>query len=74
MSALRTRTMPSLRMLALTALAAATLGLAAVPPAAYAATTTDLPTRKQVCYQDPGKGKVCQWVWEWPGVILPKTN
>ena len=51
------------------------LGLAAVQPAANAATISDpLPTRKQVCYQDPGQGKVCQWIWEWPGVILPKAS
>ena len=70
MSALRPLTMPRLRMFALAALAAATLGIAAVPSAS--ATPVDpLPTRKQVCYQDPVKGKVCQWVWEWPGVKLP---
>jgi len=73
MTALKTLTMPRLRMFALTALAAATLGLAAAPTAS--ATPIDpLPTRKQVCYLDPVKGKVCQWVWEWPGVILPPTK
>ena len=70
MIALKTLTMPRLRMFALAAMTAATVGLAAAPPAS--ATTPDsLPTRKQVCYLDPVKGKVCQWVWVWPGVILP---
>lgn len=73
MTALKTLTMPRLRMFALTALAAATLGLAAAPTAS-AIPIDPLPTRKQVCYLDPVKGKVCQWVWEWPGVILPPTK
>jgi hypothetical protein len=71
MIALKTIAMPRLRMLAVAAAVAATLGVAAVPSAS--ATTTDhLPTRKQVCYLDPVKGKVCEWVWvNTGGVVLP---
>jgi hypothetical protein len=73
MIALWTLTIPRLRMFALATVTAATLGLTAAGPAS--ATTNDpLPTRKQVCYLDPANGNVCQWVWEWPRVILPQTK
>jgi hypothetical protein len=72
MIALKTLTTPRLRMFALAAMAAATLGVAAVPPASATSNTDHLPTRKQVCYLDPVKGKVCQWVWvNTGGLILP---
>jgi hypothetical protein len=73
MRALKILSMPKLRKFALAALAATTLGLAAATPA-WATTPESLPTRKQVCYLDPVKGKVCQWVWVWPGIILPKAG
>lgn len=42
---------------------------------ANATTPTDgLVTVKQVCYLDPGKGRVCTTVYSAPGVIYPKTN
>ena len=72
MIALKTLTMPRLRMFALAAMAAATFGVAAVPSASATSNTDHLPTRKQVCYLDPVKGKVCQWVWvNTGGLILP---
>jgi hypothetical protein len=72
MIALKTFTMPRLRMFALAAATAATLGLAAAPSASATSNTDHLPTRKQVCYLDPVKGKVCEWVWvNTGGVILP---
>jgi len=60
-----------LRMFALASAAAVMLGLSAALPAAAAEMYSSLPTRKQVCYQDPGLGRVCQWVWEWPGAFFP---
>jgi hypothetical protein len=70
MIGVKTLSVPRLRMFALASAAAVMLGLSAAFPASAAAMYS-LPTRKQVCYQDPGLGKVCQWVWEWPGAILP---
>ena len=57
MIALKALTMPRLRMFAVAAMAAATFGVAAVPSASATSNTDYLPTRKQVCYLDPVKGK-----------------
>jgi hypothetical protein len=74
MIALNSHMKPRLRMLAAAALMAATLGLGAAAPA-LATPVDHLPTRKQVCYQDPVKGKVCQWVWvNTGGLILPPIS
>jgi hypothetical protein len=63
MIALKVLMKPRLRLFALAALTAATFGIAAVPSASATDNTEHLPTRRQVCYLDPVKGKVCQWVW-----------
>ena len=57
-----------LRMFALASAAAVMFGLSGVLPASTAVVTNPASTYlgrpgcKQVCYQDPGLGKVCQWV------------
>jgi len=64
---LKTRTIP----IALAAMAVAAFGVAV--PSASAESNDALVTRQQVCYQDPGKGKVCQTIWvKTPGLILPQ--
>jgi hypothetical protein len=70
MIALKIVTMSRLRMFALAAMAAATFGVAAVPSASATSNTDHLPTRRQVCYLDPVKGKVCQWVWVNTGGLI----
>jgi len=67
---LKTLSVRSLRMFALTSAAAVMLSgalpasAAAMAPVVTGPVSLGRPGCKQVCYQDPGLGKVCQWVCE----------